>query len=189
MHREGADLAFTYQNDRLKDRVVDMAAECNSSAVFPCDVEHDQEIEALAASLKDHWGSLDILVHAVGFAPRDQLEGDYLDNVTREGFRIAHDISSYSFAALGKACNGPSGVRVNAISAGPIRTLAASGISDFKKLLTYVADSSPLKRNVTIEQVGDTAAFLCSDMAAGITGQTVYVDNGFNNVAMPPSME
>ena len=233
MHREGADLAFTYQGERLKDRVVDMAAECNSTAVFPCDVEHDTEIEALAASLKEHWGSLDILIHAVGFAPRDQLEGDYLDNVTREGFRIAHDISSYSFAALGKACKpmlnenaalltlsylgavrsmpnynvmglakasleantrfmahslGPSGVRVNAISAGPIRTLAASGISDFKKLLTYVADSSPLKRNVTIEQVGDTAAFLCSDMAAGITGQTVYVDNGFNNVAMPPSM-
>ena len=234
MHREGADLAFTFQNERLKDRVVDMAAGCNSSAVFPCDVEHDQEIEDLAASLKSHWGSLDILVHAVGFAPRDQLEGDYLDNVTREGFRIAHDISSYSFAALGKACKpllsenaslltlsylgavrsmpnynvmglakasleantrfmahslGPSGVRVNAISAGPIRTLAASGISDFKKLLSYVAESSPLKRNVTIEQVGDTAAFLCSDMAAGITGQTVYVDNGFNNVAMPPSME
>lgn len=233
MHREGADLAFTYQNERLKDRVTEMAAECNSTAVFPCDVEHDQEIDDLAASLKNHWGSLDILVHAVGFAPRDQLEGDYLDNVTREGFRIAHDISSYSFAALGKACKpllndnaalltlsylgavrsmpnynvmglakasleantrfmahslGPTGVRVNAISAGPIRTLAASGISDFKKLLNYVADSSPLKRNVTIEQVGDTAAFLCSDMAAGITGQTVYVDNGFNNVAMPPSM-
>jgi len=220
MHREGADLALTYQSDRLKDRVVDMAAECNSTAVFPLDVEH-------------HWGSLDILIHAVGFAPRDQLEGDYLDNVTREGFRIAHDISSYSFAALGKAVKpllsenaalltlsylgavrsmpnynvmglakasleantrfmahslGPSGVRVNAISAGPIRTLAASGIGDFKKLLGYVADTAPLKRNVTIEQVGDTAAFLCSDMAAGITGQIVYVDNGFNNVAMPPSM-
>ena len=100
MHREGADLAFTYQNDRLKDRVVDMAAECNSSAVFPCDVEHDKEIDDLAASLKNHWGSLDILVHAVGFAPRDQLEGDYLDNVTREGFRIAHDISSVSYTHL-----------------------------------------------------------------------------------------
>ena len=233
MHREGADLALTYQSDRLKDRVADMAAECNATAVFPLDVEHDQQIEDLADSLKSHWGSLDILIHAVGFAPRDQLEGDYLDNVTREGFRIAHDISSYSFAALGKAVKpllsenaalltlsylgavrsmpnynvmglakasleantrfmahslGPSGVRVNAISAGPIRTLAASGIGDFKKLLGYVADTAPLKRNVTIEQVGDTAAFLCSDMAAGITGQIVYVDNGFNNVAMPPSM-
>lgn len=233
MHREGAELAFTYQNERLKDRVVDMAGECGSSVVFPCDVEHDQEINDLADSLGKTWGSLDVLVHAVGFAPRDQLEGDYLDNVTREGFRIAHDISSYSFAALGKACKplltenaalltlsylgavrsmpnynvmglakasleantrfmahslGPSGVRVNAISAGPIRTLAASGISNFKTLLGYVADTAPLKRNVTIEQVGDTAAFLCSDMAAGITGQIVYVDNGFNNVAMPPSM-
>jgi len=233
MHREGAQVALTYQNERLKDRVIGMAAECNSTTVFPCDVEHDQQIDDLATALKSEWSSLDIMVHAVGFAPRDQLEGDYLDNVTREGFRIAHDISSYSFAALGKAVKplltenaalltlsylgavrsmpnynvmglakasleantrfmahslGPSGVRVNAISAGPIRTLAASGIGDFKKLLGYVADTAPLKRNVTIEQVGDTAAFLCSDMAAGITGQIVYVDNGFNNVAMPPSM-
>jgi len=233
MHEQGAELAFTYQGDRLKDRVVDMAAECGSTAVFPLDVEHDQQIDDLAASLKSTWGSLDILIHAVGFAPRDQLEGDFVDNVTRDGFRIAHDISSYSFAALAKACRplltenaalltlsylgavrsmpnynvmglakasleantrfmahslGPQGVRVNAISAGPIRTLAASGIGDFKKLLNYVAESSPLKRNVTIEQVGNTAAFLCSDLAAGITGQIVYVDNGFNNVAMPPAM-
>ncbi len=233
IHREGGELAFTYQNDRLKDRVVGFAEECNSSLVFPCDVEHDSEIDALMASLKDAWGTFDILIHAVGFAPREQLEGDYLDSVTREGFRIAHDISSYSFAALGKAARplltenaalltlsylgavrsmpnynvmglakasleantrfmahslGSQGVRVNAISAGPIRTLAASGISDFKTLLNYVADTAPLKRNVTIEQVGDTAAFLCSDMAAGITGQVVYVDNGFNNVAIPPSM-
>jgi len=233
MHEQGAELAFTYQGDRLKDRVVDMAAECGSTAVFPLDVEYDEQIDDLAASLKSAWGSLDILIHAVGFAPRDQLEGDFVDNVTRDGFRIAHDISSYSFAALAKACRplltenaalltlsylgavrsmpnynvmglakasleantrfmahslGPQGVRVNAISAGPIRTLAASGIGDFKKLLNYVAESSPLKRNVTIEQVGNTAAFLCSDLAAGITGQIVYVDNGFNNVAMPPSM-
>jgi len=233
MHEQGAELAFTYQGDRLKDRVVDMAAECGSTAVFPLDVEYDEQIDDLAASLKSTWGSLDILIHAVGFAPRDQLEGDFVDNVTRDGFRIAHDISSYSFAALAKACRplltenaalltlsylgavrsmpnynvmglakasleantrfmahslGPQGVRVNAISAGPIRTLAASGIGDFKKLLNYVAESSPLKRNVTIEQVGNTAAFLCSDLAAGITGQIVYVDNGFNNVAMPPSM-
>lgn len=233
MHREGAELAFTYQNDRLKDRVIDLASECNSELVFPCNVEHDSEIDAVMGSLKESWGTFDILIHAVGFAPREQLEGDYLENVTREGFRIAHDISSYSFAALGKAARpllsddaslltlsylgavrsmpnynvmglakasleantrfmahslGPQGVRVNAISAGPIRTLAASGISDFKNLLNYVAATAPLKRNVTIEQVGDTAAFLCSDMAAGITGQTIYVDNGFNNVAIPPSM-
>ncbi len=233
MHREGAEIALTYQNDRLRDRVVEFAAECDSELVFPCDVEHDSEITTLMDSLAQAWGKFDILVHAVGFAPREQLEGDYLENVTREGFRIAHDISSYSFAALGKAARpiladdaslltlsylgavrtmpnynvmgvakasleantrfmahslGPEGVRVNAISAGPIRTLAASGISDFKNLLAYVAAAAPLKRNVTIEQVGDTAAFLCSGMAAGITGQTIYVDNGFNNVAVPPSM-
>ncbi len=233
MHREGAELAFTYQNDRLKDRVVEYATELGSDIVLPCDVEHDNEIDATMTALADKWGKFDILIHAVGFAPRDQLEGDYLDNVTREGFRIAHDISSYSFAAVGKAARpilnenaslltlsylgavrsmpnynvmglakasleantrfmahslGPQGIRVNAISAGPIRTLAASGIGDFKKLLNYVSDTAPLKRNVTTEQVGDTAAFLCSDMAGGITGQIVYVDNGFSNVAMPPSM-
>lgn len=233
MHREGAELAFTYQNDRLKDRVVEYAAELDSNLTFPCDVALDSEIDAAMASLADTWGKFDILIHAVGFAPREQLEGDYLDSVTREGFQIAHDISSYSFAALGKAARplltenaalltlsylgavrsmpnynvmglakasleantrfmahslGSQGVRVNAISAGPIRTLAASGIGNFKKLLNHVSDTAPLKRNVTIEQVGDTAAFLCSDMAAGITGQIVYVDNGFSNVAMPPSM-
>lgn len=230
MHREGAELAFTYQNDRLKDRVVEFAEELNSTLTFPCDVQHDTEIDATMSALKDAWGTFDIIVHAVGFAPREQLDGDYLDCVTREGFQIAHDISSYSFAALAKAARpmlndngalltlsylgsvrsmpnynvmglakasleantrfmahslGPQGIRVNAISAGPIRTLAASGIGDFKKLLNYVADTSPLKRNVTIEQVGDTAAFLCSDLAAGITSQVVYVDNGFNSVAMP----
>lgn len=233
MHREGAELAFTYQNERLKDRVVEYAAELDSTLTFPCDVSHDAEIETAMESVASAWGKFDILIHAVGFAPREQLEGDYLDSVTREGFQIAHDVSSYSFAALGKAARplltengalltlsylgavrsmpnynvmglakasleantrfmahslGPQGVRVNAISAGPIRTLAASGISDFKKLLNHVSDASPLRRNVTIEQVGDTAAFLCSDMAAGITGQIVYVDNGFSNVAMPPSM-
>ena len=232
MHREGAELAFTYQNDRLKDRVVEFAAELGSQLTFACDVQHDNEIDATMNSLKDAWGTFDIIVHAVGFAPRDQLDGDYLDCVTREGFQIAHDISSYSFSALAKAARpilnengalltlsylgsvrsmpnynvmglakasleantrfmahslGPKGIRVNAISAGPIRTLAASGIGDFKKLLNHVADSSPLKRNVTIEQVGDTAAFLCSDLAAGITSQVIYVDNGFNSVAMPPA--
>lgn len=233
MHREGAEIALTYQNERLKDRVIDFASECNSTMAYPCDVEHDSEIDNLMSELSGAWGKFDILIHAVGFAPRDQLEGDYLDSVTREGFRVAHDISSYSFAALGKAAKpllsdtaalltlsylgavrsmpnynvmglakasleantrfmahslGPQGIRVNAISAGPIRTLAASGIGDFKRLLNYVAETAPMKRNVTTEQVGDTAAFLCSDMAAGITGQIVYVDNGFNNVAIPPSM-
>lgn len=232
MHREGAQLAFTYQNDRLKNRVVDLAAECDSNMVYPCDVESDDQIAELVGGLGESWQSLDSLVHAVAFAPREQLEGDYLESVTRDGFRIAHDISSYSFAALAKAVRpmltenaalltlsylgavrsmpnynvmgvakasleantrfmahalGPDGIRVNAISAGPIRTLAAAGIGDFKKLLNYVADSSPMRRNVSIEEVGNTAAFLCSDLASGITGQIVYVDNGFNNVAMPPS--
>jgi len=231
MHREGASLAFTYQNDRLKDRVVDCAAELGSTLTFPCDVQHDSEIESTMESLKQEWGTFDIIVHAVGFAPREQLDGDYLEAVTREGFQIAHDISSYSFAALAKAARpiltenaalltlsylgavrsmpnynvmglakasleantrfmahslGPQGIRVNAISAGPIRTLAAAGIGDFKKLLNHVAEASPLKRNVTIEQVGDTAAFLCSDLAAGITSQIIYVDNGFSSSAMPP---
>ncbi len=230
MHREGAELAFTYQNDRLKDRVVEYAAELGSQLTFACDVQHDSEIDSTINSLKEAWGTFDIIVHAVGFAPRDQLDGDYLDCVSREGFQIAHDISSYSFAALAKAARpilnengalltlsylgavrsmpnynvmglakasleantrfiahslGPKGIRVNAISAGPIRTLAASGIGDFKKLLNHVAETTPLKRNVTIEQVGDTAAFLCSDLAAGITSQIIYVDNGFNSVAMP----
>lgn len=232
MHREGAELAFTYQNDRLKDRVIDLAAECGSSLVFPCDVASDEQISELTTALGGQWQNLDALVHAVAFAPREQLEGDYLENVTREGFHIAHDISSYSFAALAKSFRpmltenaslltlsylgavrsmpnynvmgvakasleantrfmahalGPNGIRVNAISAGPIRTLAAAGIGDFKKLLNYVADSSPLRRNVSIEEVGNTAAFLCSDLSSGITGQIIYVDNGFANVAMPPS--
>ncbi len=232
MHREGAELAFTYQNDRLKDRVIDLAAECDSSIVLPCDVASDDEIEAVFKSLSEQWDGIDALVHAVAFAPREALEGDYLDAVTRESFQIAHDVSSYSFAALAKGARphlnkgaslitltylgavrampnynvmglakasleantrfmanslGPEGIRVNAISAGPIRTLAASGIGDFKKLLNHVSDTSPLRENVTIEQVGDTATFLASGMAGGITGQIIYVDAGFNSVAMPPT--
>ena len=233
MHREGAELAFTYQNDRLKERVEDLAGSLGSNIVLPCDVAIDDEINEVFVSLKQSWEGLDSLVHAVAFAPREQLEGDYLDAVTREGFQMAHDISSYSFAALAKAARaqlnpgaslltltylgairampnynvmglakasleantrfmanslGPQGIRVNAISAGPIRTLAAAGISDFKKLLGHVASVAPLRENVTIEQVGDTAAFLASPMSSGITGQTIYVDAGFNVVAMPGDM-
>lgn len=229
MHREGAELAFTYQNDRLKDRVEKFAGKFDSDVIVPCNVESDKEIEEVFEHLDNYWDHLDILIHSVAFAPKELLEGDFLDNVTREGFRIAHDISSYSLAALAKAGRqmmqnrngailtlsylgsqrampsynvmglakasleanvrylgytlGPEGTRVNAISAGPIRTLAAAGISNFKKLQNEVAEHSPLKRNVTIEEVGNAGAFLCSDLASGITSEIMYVDAGFNTVA------
>jgi enoyl-[acyl-carrier protein] reductase I len=210
MHREGAELAFSYANDKLKPRVEKFAAEFDSDVVLPCDVTSDEEI--------------------VAFAPREALAGDYLENLDREGFRIAHDISSYSLAAMAKAARpmmqntngaiitmtylgseralpnynimgvakasleanvrylsaalGPEGIRVNSISAGPIKTLAAAGIGNFKKILDEVASNAPLRRNVTIEEVGNAAAFLCSDLAAGITGENIYVDSGYNIVSM-----
>ncbi|MFN2308927.1 MAG: enoyl-ACP reductase [Gammaproteobacteria bacterium] len=228
MHREGAELAFTYQNEKLQERVQKMAAECGSNITLPCDVGVDAQIDAVFAELGQRWDGLDIIVHSVAFAPKELLEGEYLANVTREGFRIAHDISSYSFAALAKAGRpmmqgragalltlsylgaeralpnynimgvakasleanvrymayslGPENIRVNAISAGPIRTLASAGISNFRKLQEYVEQASPLRRSVTIEDVGNTAAFLCSDLAAGITGEITYVDAGYNIV-------
>lgn len=230
MQREGAELAFTYQNERLLDRVDQIAADCGSEIIVPCDVASDEEIEAVFEHLDDYWDHLDIIVHSVAFAPKEQLEGDFLDNVTREGFRTAHDISSYSFAALAKAGRqmmqgrngalltlsylgairavpnynvmglakasleanvrylaytlGPEGTRVNGISAGPIRTLAAAGIGDFRKMLDHVEANAPLRRNVTIEDVGNAAAFLCSDLASGITGEITYVDAGFNTIGM-----
>ncbi len=235
MHREGAELSFTYQNEKLKDRVVSFAGGWGTpqSLCFPCDVGDDREIDAVFGGLSKHWDHLDIIVHAVGFAPGDQLSGNFVDVTTREGFRIAHDISSYSLVGLAKAAQpmldgrdgsiitlsylgavqtmpnynvmglakasleagvrflatslGPKGHRVNAISAGPIRTLAASGIKDFRSMLNYNASRTPLRRNTTIQQVGNTAAFLGSDLAAGITGQTIYVDNGFNITAMADS--
>lgn len=230
MHRQGAELAFSYQNDKLRPRVEKMAAECGSQITMPCDVASDAEIEAVFETLKQHWDGLDIIIHSVAYAPREALEGSYLDSVTRENFQIAHDISSYSFAALAKAGRplmagragalltlsylggvrsvpnynvmglakasldanvrylaqslGPEGVRVNAISAGPIRTLAASGISGFRKMLEAFEQAAPLRRCITIEEVGNVAAFLCSDLASGITGEITYVDGGFNTVAM-----
>ncbi|MGB5304891.1 MAG: enoyl-ACP reductase [Gammaproteobacteria bacterium] len=230
MQREGAELAFSYPNEKMGVRVTKMAAECGSDIVLPCDVSSDAQIDALLAGLGERWDGLDIIVHSVAFAPADQLAGDYLDCVTREGFNIAHEISSYSFAALAKAGRplmqgrngalltlsylgavqsipnynvmglakasleanvrylaqslGPEGIRVNAISAGPIRTLAAAGISNFRKLLETFAGTAPLRRNVTIEDVGNAAAFLCSDLAAGITGEITYVDGGYNTVGM-----
>ena len=230
MHEQGAELAFTYQNEKLLSRVEKIAEQTGSDIVIPCDVASDDEIENVFTELKQHWDHFDILVHSVGFAPREQLEGDYMDVVTREGFRIAHDISSYSFAALAKAglpmmegrdaalltltymgsirampsynvmglakasleantrymaqSLGPRGMRVNAISAGPIKTLAAAGISQFRKMLTHVEGTAPLRRTVTPREVGNVAAFLCSDLASGITGETTFVDAGYNILGM-----
>jgi enoyl-[acyl-carrier protein] reductase I len=230
MHREGAELAFTYQNDKLKPRVDKIAEQTGSELVLPLDVGEDAQIDEVFRAIGEHWDGLDIIVHAVGFAPRDQVEGEFADVITREGFRIAHDISSYSFAALAKAGRplmrgrngalltlsylgavrampsynvmglakasleasvrylahglGPDGIRVNAISAGPIKTLAAAGISKFRSMLDHVENTAPLRRSVTTEDVGNTAAFLCSDLAAGITGEVTYVDAGYNIVGM-----
>jgi enoyl-[acyl-carrier protein] reductase I len=230
MHREGAELAFSYANDRLQPRVEKFAAEFDSDIVLPCDVADDDEITSLFEQLGTRWGALDALVHSVAFAPREALAGDYLENLDREGFRIAHDISSYSLAAMAKAARpmmqntdgsiitmsylgseralpnynimgvakasleanvrylaaalGPEGIRVNSISAGPLKTLASADIGNFKKILDEVAKNAPLRRNVTIEQVGNVGAFLCSDLAAGITGENIYVDSGYNIVSM-----
>lgn len=229
-HREGAEIALTYQNDKLKSRVDGFAETWNSNLVFPCDVSKDEEIDAVMSELEKAWGHIDIIVHSVGFAPGHELDGDYVDATTREGFAIAHDISSYSFVALAKAARplmrdrnaalltlsylganrtlpnynvmglakasleanvrymagslGPENIRVNAISAGPIRTLAASGIKSFRKMLNENEKQTPLRRNVTIEEVGNAAAFLCSDLASGISGEILFVDGGFNTTAM-----
>jgi len=217
--REGAELAFTYQGERIKDRVTEFAKEFGSSLVFPCDVGSDEQIDALFAELGKHWDGFDGLVHSIAFAPKEALAGDFLSAVTRENFRIAHDISSYSVVAPAKAALlslsylganrsvpnynvmglakaslesgvyymaqslGPKGIRVNAISAGPIKTLAASGIANFGEKLDIVAKNAPLRRNVTIDEVGNSAAFLLSDLASGITGEITYVDAGFNTTA------
>ena len=230
LRREGAELAFSYQNDKLAERVRKLAAEQQSDIVLPLDVSDDAQIDGFFTRLADHWDGFDILVHSVAFAPADQLEGRYIDAVNREGFRIAHDVSSYSLAALAKRAEpmmkgrngavltlsylgavralpsynvmglakasleanvrflaldlGPENIRVNAISAGPIRTLAASGVKGLRQMLAKVGEASPLKRNVGIDDVGNAAAFLCSDLAAGITGQVLYVDAGYNIVGM-----
>ncbi|MCH1599853.1 MAG: enoyl-ACP reductase [Pseudomonadales bacterium] len=230
MHREGAELAFTYQNEKLKDRVFGFAEQWDSNLVFPCDVTSDQQIDELFSGLSEKWDGLDGIVHCLAFAPGNELDGNYVDITTREGFLTAHEISSYSFVALAKAGKelmagrngslltlsylgairtlpnynvmglakasleanvrymasslGPEGTRVNAISAGPIRTLAASGIKSFRKMLDYNAKQTPLRRNVTIDEVGNAGAFLCSDLASGISGEILYVDGGFNTTAM-----
>lgn len=229
MHRAGAELAFTYQNEKLKSRVDEFAAEFGSKIVLPCDVAVDASIEALFVDLAKSWPKFDGFVHAIAFAPGDQLDGDYVDVTTREGFKIAHDISSYSFVAMAKSARkmlnpnsalltltylgaeraipnynvmglakasleanvrymanamGAEGVRVNGISAGPIRTLAASGIKDFRKMLAHCEAVTPIRRTVTTQDVGNSAAFLCSDLSSGITGEILHVDGGFSIAAM-----
>jgi enoyl-[acyl-carrier protein] reductase I len=230
MHAQGAQLAFSYANDKFKERVEPLAASIGSHLLMPMDVQLDDQIDAAFGVLAREWGQLDILVHAVAFAPREALAGSFAANTTREAFRIAHDVSSYSFTALARGAAalmdgragamltlsylgavrsipsynvmglakasleanvrflaadlGPRNIRVNAISAGPIKTLAAAGIGGFRKMLAHVAQIAPLRRNVSTEDVGNAAAFLCSDMAAGITGEILYVDNGFSTVAM-----
>ena len=228
-HREGATLAFTYVNDELKERVAKIAADFGTVPVLRCDVTKDDDIDALFAALGAEWRGLDGLLHAIAFAPREALTGDFLSGLSRTAFATAHDVSSYSFAALAKgarplmqrrngalltltylgslrampnynvmglakasleanirylaSCLGPEGIRVNGISAGPIKTLAAAGISGFSKIQRFVAKNAPLRRNVTIEEVGNVAAFLLSDLASGVTGDITYVDSGFSTVA------
>ena len=227
--REGATLAFTYVSPELKDRVAKLAGEFGSVPVLPCDVTRDDQIAALFEALGREWGGLDGLLHSIAFAPREALSGDFLNALSREAFAVAHDVSSYSFAALAKGarplmqgrraalltmtylgavraiqnynvmglakasleanvrylaqCLGPEGIRVNAISAGPIKTLAAAGISGFSKILHFVERTAPLRRNVTIDEVGNVAAFLLSDLASAVTGEITYVDCGFSTVA------
>ena len=226
-HREGAELAFTYVGERFKERTVDFANEFNSKLIFDCDVGSDEQIAALFTDLAKTWPQFDGFVHAIGFAPREAIAGDFLDGLSREGFKIAHDISAYSFPAMAKAALpmlkangalltltylgsmrnvpnyntmglakasleasvrylagslGPKGIRVNGISAGPIKTLAASGIKGFSKILSAVEATAPLRRNVSIDDVGNAASFLMSDLANGITAEIIYVDNGFSQV-------
>ncbi|MEO6277071.1 enoyl-ACP reductase FabI [Roseateles sp.] len=228
-HREGAELAFSYQGERFKERITEFAAEFGSQLIYDCDVTSDEQLEALFNQLGEVWPEFDGFVHSIGFAPREAIAGDFLEGMTRENFRIAHDISAYSFPAMAKLAAprlragsalltlsylgalrivpnyntmglakasleasvrylaqalGPKGVRVNGISAGPIKTLAASGIKDFGKLLGQFAAQAPIRRNVTIDDVGNTAAFLLSDLAAGISAEITYVDGGFSQIAM-----
>ena len=227
-HQQGAELAFTYVGDRFKDRITEFAADFDSKLIFDCDVADDAQIEQLFTDLSKTWPKFDGFVHSIGFAPREAIAGNFLDGLSRENFRIAHDISAYSFPAMAKAALpylndkaslltlsymgairavpnyntmglakasleasvrylaeslGPKGMRVNGISAGPIKTLAASGIKDFSKLLNLVATAAPIRRNITIEEVGNVAAFLLSDLASGVSAEITYVDGGFSQTA------
>ena len=234
LHREGAELAFTYQTDKLKPRVEKIAAQLNSSICIPLDGSNDQNITDAFAELKQNWETFDIMIHSIAFAPMEELKGSFVESVTREGFKMAHEISSYSFASMAREAKpmlndnaslltmtylgsvksvpnynvmgpakaslestvrflaadlGPQGIRVNAISAGPIKTLAAAGVSGFRGLLKHVASKTSIRRNVTIEDVGNAAAFLSSDLASGITGETIYVDGGYRNLGMTFDMK
>ncbi|MGH8304608.1 MAG: enoyl-ACP reductase FabI [Steroidobacteraceae bacterium] len=235
MHREGAELAFSYVNDKMKERVEPLAHSLGARLTMPLDVTVDAQLDAAFARLEREWGQLDIVVHAVAYAPREALTGPFVAATSREGFRVAHDVSSYSLTALARHAQplmagraaalltltylgavrsipgynvmglakasleanvrflaadlGPQGIRVNGISAGPIKTLAAAGIPGFRKMLGRVAEVAPLRRNVTLEDVGNAAAFLCSDLAAGITGEILFVDSGFNTVGMSFPLE
>jgi enoyl-[acyl-carrier protein] reductase I len=235
MNREGAELAFTYVGERFRERVTEMAVKVGANLVYDMDVGSDEAIAATFEELAKEWDGIDIVIHAIAFAPREALAGSFTDNTSRDAFRIAHEISSYSLTALARAAKpmmagrngsiltlsylgavksipsynvmglakasleanvrflaadlGPLGIRVNAISAGPIKTLAAAGIGGFRKMLSHVAAASPMRRNVTQEDVGNAAAFLCSDLAAGITGEVVYVDGGYSSVGMTFAME
>jgi enoyl-[acyl-carrier protein] reductase I len=230
MHAQGAELAFSYVNDKFKERVEPLAASIGSTLLMPLDVQDDQQIDAAFETVRGAWGQLDILVHAVAFAPREALSGGFTASTSREAFRVAHDVSSYSFTALARGAAplmagragamltlsylgavrsipsynvmglakasleanvrflaadlGPQNIRVNAISAGPIKTLAAAGIGGLRRMLGHVAQIAPLRRNVTTEEVGNAAAFLCSDLASGITGEILYVDKGYSTVGM-----
>ena len=234
LHREGAELAFTYQNEKLKPRVEKIAAELNSSICIPLDVSNDENISSAFSELKQNWETFDIMIHSIAFAPMEELKGSFVESVTREGFKMAHEISSYSFASMAREAKpmlndnaslltmtylgsvksvpnynvmgpakaslestvrflaadlGPQGIRVNAISAGPIKTLAAAGVSGFRGLLKHVASKTSIRRNITIEDVGNAAAFLSSDLASGITGETIYVDGGYRNLGMTFDIE
>lgn len=225
MHKEGAELAFTYPNNKLQSRVTKFSQDFNTNIILPCDVSKDESIIELFNQLRNKWKKFDGFVHAIAFVPTNQLKGNYIDVITREGFKIAHEISSYSFVAMAKACKnmlninsalitlsylgaiqaipnynvmglakasleantkymansmGPNGIRVNAISSGPIRTVASSGINNFKKILNYYKENAPIKRNITIEDIGNVAVFLCSHLSSAITGETIYVDGGFH---------
>ncbi len=230
MQREGAELAFTYQNERIRERVERLADKIGSRIVLPLDVGLDEQLDAAFGSLKDAWDGLDIIVHSVAYAPAEALAGSFVEATSREAFRLAHDVSSYSLTALARgglplmtgragalltmsylgavrsvpaynvmglakasleanvrflaADLGPRGIRANAISAGPIKTLAAAGIPGFRKMLHHVEAAAPLRRSVTTDEVGNAAAFLCSDLAAGITGEVLYVDAGYSQVGM-----